>query len=61
MPTGQFTAREVNVTIEGKLHSWCGRGRKPKWLSEYEAANGLVRGTKKADAAAPADAKVADA
>jgi len=55
MPTGQFTAEEDKLTINGEVKSWCGRGRKPKWLSEYEAANGAVRGSKK-DRSAPADA-----
>ena len=53
MPTGQFTAEKVVVTLaDGTTKEWCGRGRKPKWLSEYEAANGAVRQSKKARHAA---------
>jgi DNA-binding protein H-NS len=52
MPTGQFTAEPVSVTINGEVKTWCGRGRKPKWLSEYETANGAVRASKKARSAA---------
>jgi DNA-binding protein H-NS len=57
MPTGQFAAEEVKLVINGVEQKWCGRGRKPKWLSEYEAANGPVRASKKdRNAAAKADA-----
>ena len=54
MPTGQFTAEPVTLTINGETKTWVGRGRKPKWLSEYEATNGPVRAAKKARATAAA-------
>lgn len=55
MPTGQFTAEPVTVTFEdGSTKTWVGRGRKPKWLSDYEAVHGAVRAAKKARNAADA-------
>lgn len=43
---GKYTPTPVTVNVNGVEMTWVGRGNKPKWLKEYEAVNGPVRGTK---------------
>jgi DNA-binding protein H-NS len=45
---GKYIPTPVNVVINGETKTWVGRGNKPKWLKEYEAVNGPVRGAKAA-------------
>lgn len=55
MPTGKFDPKPVSHTVNGEVKTWCGRGRKPKWLLEVEAAQTAAT-TQTAPAATPAPA-----
>jgi len=61
MPHGHFTAKPVTMTINNETLTWAGRGRKPKWLTTYESANGSIRPAKAPKAPkAPKATKVAE-
>lgn len=50
--TGIFTPTPITLTIAGETKTYPGRGRRPKWLIEYEAANGPVTSKGRKDAKA---------